>query len=685
MRAKIIIGFILVFILSVFTAGAKESIAVLNFKNYGVSKDKVELIRQYLESNLVESKRYSVVERRDLEKVVKEYELSQSGLSESSSAVEVGKLLNATKIIMGSVTKYSTKYIDYVILVKVVSVVTGEIIFSKTFEIRKNESIKTVVDKISKELLTGIKKKYGMVSFKSGNNVFVTLGKSDDIKEGEILYVLNNKIVRNEKGEALFSEEEYRGKVEVVAVNDEISKCKILEDNGIEKKCVVKREFNIGSKKKAGLTIVTIPDGAKIYVDGNYIGISPIQFFDLDIGKHKIEIKKSGFKDIDLSVNFKKEKTIKLVKELKVKKTVEDFLLSEYVPRIPKDPTKAALKALIPGRGYYYNEYRVAGTILPLSIVEKLFLISTGFNNDPIEEPGTDANFWDVKRYCIGDDNDSIRYQMLGMVAFEYIYSIIDSYFSAKSEKEVFHYTELKMNVKFLNADFKQTEDGNVPDNINSVIAGDRKKTSGFLDMMLSYKSSSYNFDFGFAFGANGDFWIGIENGFRIKIYKNFALLLGGKISGSPGSGGGNDYGEDRFKDGNFETDGGPISFLDGVYGGFSFFGKYTDINLKYYPRILVSGAMLVIPSDMEAIYRGESISSDHYNYTLEYTMLKKATALSFDITHYFWGNTGLYLDGEFVNAEYDDEQKERIDKYKITNIESFSMFSASLGVAVRF
>jgi TolB-like protein len=63
-----------------------------------------ELVSETFTSALVNSQGFKIIEREQLDKVVKEMEMNQTGFIETTDAVEIGKILHADAIITGSVT-----------------------------------------------------------------------------------------------------------------------------------------------------------------------------------------------------------------------------------------------------------------------------------------------------------------------------------------------------------------------------------------------------------------------------------------------------------------------------------------------------------------------------------------------------------------------------------------------------
>jgi len=82
------------------------SIAVIRFKTLNKEAQDIslgELISETFTSALVNSRHFKIIEREQLDKLVKEMEMGQTGFIETTDAVEIGKMLHADAIITGSV------------------------------------------------------------------------------------------------------------------------------------------------------------------------------------------------------------------------------------------------------------------------------------------------------------------------------------------------------------------------------------------------------------------------------------------------------------------------------------------------------------------------------------------------------------------------------------------------------
>lgn len=82
------------------------SIAVIHFKTLNKEAQEIslgDLVSETFTSSLVNSPGFKIIEREQLDKVVKEMEMNQTGFIETTDAVEIGKMLHADAIITGSV------------------------------------------------------------------------------------------------------------------------------------------------------------------------------------------------------------------------------------------------------------------------------------------------------------------------------------------------------------------------------------------------------------------------------------------------------------------------------------------------------------------------------------------------------------------------------------------------------
>jgi len=88
--------------------GERVKIGIIEFQslNEEAKKDNLgKIISEMLTTSFVNSESFKIIEREQLQKVVQEFQLSQSGIIDTSYAKQIGKIAGADAIVTGSVTK----------------------------------------------------------------------------------------------------------------------------------------------------------------------------------------------------------------------------------------------------------------------------------------------------------------------------------------------------------------------------------------------------------------------------------------------------------------------------------------------------------------------------------------------------------------------------------------------------
>ena len=128
----LIINFIILIFFSIavtgFAADKKSSIAVLDFESMGAEDYLGKAVSEIMRTSLVNNPQYIVVERAQIHKAITEQKFQKTGLIDDKSAVEIGKILGADLIIVGSVVKIGN---TYTINSRLIDVKTGEVKLGK--------------------------------------------------------------------------------------------------------------------------------------------------------------------------------------------------------------------------------------------------------------------------------------------------------------------------------------------------------------------------------------------------------------------------------------------------------------------------------------------------------------------------------------------------------------------------
>ncbi|MBN1383700.1 MAG: DUF2380 domain-containing protein [Elusimicrobia bacterium] len=122
-----LISLILIFLSCNLYAEKRINIAVAEFSGKNVSAMDASTVSDLLRTELVKTQKFNVVNRANMEQILAEQSLQMSGCTTQECAVRIGKLLNAQRVIVGSLMKLGTLYI---INANMVDIETGEIVKS---------------------------------------------------------------------------------------------------------------------------------------------------------------------------------------------------------------------------------------------------------------------------------------------------------------------------------------------------------------------------------------------------------------------------------------------------------------------------------------------------------------------------------------------------------------------------
>src|SRR3989339_701486 len=109
----------------------KINLAVAEFSGKNVSQADASIIADFLRTEFVSAGLYNVVEKANMDKILAEASFQQSGCTTSECAVQIGKILNVQKMIVGVLSKLEGVYH---ITASIVDVETGKIENSKNVQ-----------------------------------------------------------------------------------------------------------------------------------------------------------------------------------------------------------------------------------------------------------------------------------------------------------------------------------------------------------------------------------------------------------------------------------------------------------------------------------------------------------------------------------------------------------------------
>lgn len=144
---------LLFFTCILFTVLPQENVplvSVLHFSAQGVSENDAATIARLFEVELIASKQFRVVEQEDADKILETQKKSLSGCTDEACAVEIGKLLSAEQVVIGSVSRLDDTII---VTAKLVDVERGENISAGTIKAAGFGAVSDALKDLAGELL----------------------------------------------------------------------------------------------------------------------------------------------------------------------------------------------------------------------------------------------------------------------------------------------------------------------------------------------------------------------------------------------------------------------------------------------------------------------------------------------------------------------------------------------------
>jgi len=206
---------------------SKTKIAVLDFEAKNISKETAEAVADILSTELFNSGRFNVIERKAITTLLEEQKLQMTGITDMNEAVEIGKILNVEKIMIGSVSKLGSTII---INTRVVDVKTGAMELAENTKSTRGEdglpaSIAELVKRISQKITIE-----GSIIKITGNAILIDLGGNAGLKMGQDLQIVRiGDYVTDLGGAIIGNSEDLIGVIRITKTNPDYSEANIIQ------------------------------------------------------------------------------------------------------------------------------------------------------------------------------------------------------------------------------------------------------------------------------------------------------------------------------------------------------------------------------------------------------------------------------------------------------------------------
>jgi len=127
----------------------KTQIAIIDFHAQNVSKQNAIKVTELIRNEMINSGKFIIIERAQMGAVLREQGFQQTGCTDVSCAVEIGKLLSARKILVGNVMKHGN---GIIVTGRLVDVEKGVAEFSGKTISNKNDKVDLAIEKFCESL-----------------------------------------------------------------------------------------------------------------------------------------------------------------------------------------------------------------------------------------------------------------------------------------------------------------------------------------------------------------------------------------------------------------------------------------------------------------------------------------------------------------------------------------------------
>ncbi|MBI4979545.1 MAG: PEGA domain-containing protein [Spirochaetes bacterium] len=193
----------------VFGADKKTRAGVLDFTPKGVSAIEASAVSDLFRNELVASGKFDVLDRNNMDSVLKEQAFQQTGCTETACAVQIGKVLNMEYMLYGIVLKMGS---SFYVTVEMIKVETGKIEKSARQSVKSYDDMEGAVKKLVADIAGSQQKKETESYTAKGNGVLSIKSASP----ADVKVLINGR----EAGLTPFMQEMAKGEYKVKLVRD---------------------------------------------------------------------------------------------------------------------------------------------------------------------------------------------------------------------------------------------------------------------------------------------------------------------------------------------------------------------------------------------------------------------------------------------------------------------------------
>lgn len=204
--------------------GSRLSIAIMNFESNEEAKNLVSSVTDKLITQLVNLRRFRVIERSALDKIMQEQKLGMTGFVDEEMAVKVGKLAGADVIILGRINLEPS---FAKVMARGIDTETSELIVAKEADSKSTsiQNIERLVEQIAVDFYNDLPLVEGFVMAVESNQIILSIGSSVGVRKGTkcVVYREGQEYFHPTTGEVLGRNVTPLGELVVIQVQERMS------------------------------------------------------------------------------------------------------------------------------------------------------------------------------------------------------------------------------------------------------------------------------------------------------------------------------------------------------------------------------------------------------------------------------------------------------------------------------
>jgi hypothetical protein len=339
-------------------ASERLSVVVNEMDANGVSKRVARVVTDHLRVKLIESKRFVIPEREKMEAILSE-QATGVRLGECLSqecALELGRLMHANKMIVGTVSQLNE---TYSISVRFLDLESGTAEFSAEEKSHSEDDLFLAAERLSARIVAFVPPR-GKITAISGETAIINIGTKDGVTPGMEFRVLRK--VERVKG---YAEESEVATVTAVTVQPAWSRVQLKDGGSLRDRLkgsvpitlndvvVGPQTITVKEMPRFGfLMVYSRPVGAEVYVDDKFHGRTTRDAIEVRVsaGKHTIRVTAPAHETVEQTVDVTAYRRVPFNATLEPKVPKRAFLMPiTTLSYVRPKPTNETFRAQLDG------------------------------------------------------------------------------------------------------------------------------------------------------------------------------------------------------------------------------------------------------------------------------------------------------------------------------------------------